>query len=100
MIDKALENACDTKACVIGEDVLEQVPFFFSEQFDGALDAIVVCDPRTKAAAGNRVAALLKDAGVAVREHVLEPGGQTLRLWGRSLTLDNPRSAKRFRGVV
>ena len=78
MIDKALENACDTKACVIGEDVLEQVPFFFSEQFDGALDAIVVCDPRTKAAAGNRVAALLKNAGVVVSEHVLEPGGKEI----------------------
>jgi glycerol-1-phosphate dehydrogenase [NAD(P)+] len=78
MIDKALENACDTKACVIGEDVLEQVPIFFSEQFDGASDAIVVCDPRTKAAAGSRVAALLKAAGVVVSEHVLEPGGKEI----------------------
>ena len=78
MIDKALENACDTKACVIGEDVLEQVPFFFSEQFDGASDAIVICDPRTKVAAGNRVATLLKTAGVVVSEHVLEPGGKEI----------------------
>jgi glycerol-1-phosphate dehydrogenase [NAD(P)+] len=78
MIEKALEHACDTKACVIGEGVLAQVPEIFREQFRGAADAIVVCDPRTKAAAGNRVAALLKDAGVAVGEYVLEPGGKTL----------------------
>jgi glycerol-1-phosphate dehydrogenase [NAD(P)+] len=78
MIEKALEHACDTKACVIGEGVLAQVPEFFREQFRGASDAIMICDPRTKAAAGNRVAALLKDAGVAVREHMLEPGGKTL----------------------
>ena len=77
-VGKALENACDTKACVIGEGVLAQVPELFREQFKGASDAIMICDPRTKAAAGNRVAALLKDAGVAVREHVLEPGGKTV----------------------
>ena len=78
LIEKALEYACDTKACVIGDGVLAQVPEFFKEQFNGASDAIVVCDPRTKAAAGDRVAALLKDAGVAVSEHVLEPGGKEI----------------------
>ena len=76
MIERALDNACDTKVCLIGEGVLEQVPCLFNEQFEGALDAFVVCDPRTKVAAGERVAALLKDAGVTVSEHVLEPGGE------------------------
>ena len=78
MIDQALAHACDTKVCVIGEGVLAQVPEFFRDQFKGAADALVVCDPRTQAAAGNRVAALLKEAGVAVRGHVLEPGGKEI----------------------
>lgn len=78
MIKKALAHATDTKACVIGDGVLAQTPEIFRKQFKDAADAIMICDPRTKAAAGNRVAALLKSAGIAVSEYVLEPDGTPL----------------------
>ena len=77
MIDKALTRATDTKACVIGDGVLAHTAAIFKEQFPGAGRAIVICDPRTRAAAGERVEAMLKDAGVDVSEYVLEPGGKT-----------------------
>ena len=77
MIDKALERATDTKACVIGDGVIAQAAAMFKEQFPGADRAIVICDPRTRAAAGERVETLLREAGVGVSEYVLEPGGKT-----------------------
>ena len=77
LINRALERATDTKACVIGDGVISQTAAMFKEQFPGAKRAIVVCDPRTKAAAGETVEKLLAKAGVAVSEYVLEPGGKT-----------------------
>ena len=77
MIEKALARATDTKACVIGDGVLAETATMFRAQFPEADRAIVVCDPRTRAAAGERVEALLRGVGVAVCEYVLEPGGQT-----------------------
>ena len=77
LIERALERATDTKACVIGDGVISQTAGMFKAQFPGAKRAIVVCDPRTKAAAGETVEKLLVDAGVAVSEYVLEPGGKT-----------------------
>ena len=77
MIEKALARATDTKACVIGDGVLAETAAMFRAQFPEADRAIVVCDPRTRAAAGERVEALLREAGVDVCEYVLEPGGQT-----------------------
>lgn len=77
MIEKALARATDTRACVIGDGVLDKAPAMFKEQFPGAARAIVVCDPRTRAAAGERVENLLKAAGVEVSEYVLEPDGRT-----------------------
>ena len=77
MIEKALARATDTRACEIGDGVLEKVPSLFRTWFPSATQAVVVCDPRTRAAAGERVEALLGAAGVAVSEHVLEPGGKT-----------------------
>ena len=62
MIERALRRATDTKACVIGEDVLPQAVTLFREGFPGAARALVVCDPRTRAAAGERAEALLKAA--------------------------------------
>ena len=76
-IEKALARATDTKACVIGEGSLAEVPVLFKEHFSGASSAVVVCDPRTRKAAGERVEALLSDAGLQVFEYVLEPGGAT-----------------------
>jgi glycerol-1-phosphate dehydrogenase [NAD(P)+] len=76
-IEKALAHATDTKACVIGEGVLAEAPALFKKQFPEAGSAVVVCDPRTRKAAGERVEALLSDAGLQVFEYVLEPGGAT-----------------------
>ena len=77
MIEKALARATDTRACEIGDGVLEKVPSLFRTWFPSVTRAVVVCDPRTRAAAGERVEALLAAAGVAVSEHILEPGGKT-----------------------
>ena len=76
MIEKALARATDTKACVIGDGVLAETAAMFRAQFPEADRAIVVCDPRTRAAAGERVEALLRESGVDVCEYVLEPDGK------------------------
>ena len=77
LMERALARATDTKECVIGDGVLAQAAAMFREQFPGADRAIVVCDPRTRAAAGECVEKMLAAAGVEVAEHVLEPGGRT-----------------------
>lgn len=76
-IEKALAHATDTKACVIGEGSLAEVPALFKGHFSDAGSAVIVCDPRTREAAGERVEALLSDAGLQTFEYVLEPGGAT-----------------------
>ncbi len=75
MIERALERATDTKACLIGDGVLGETTALFNGLFDGADRAVVIDDPRTRAAAGERVAGMLRASGVEVAEHVLEPGG-------------------------
>ena len=77
MIENALKRATDTKACRIGDGVLGDTVTFFRDFFPGADRAIVVEDPRTRAAAGERVAEMLRANGVEVAEHVIEPGGKT-----------------------
>ena len=54
-IEKALKRATDTKACVIGEGVTADVPALFRDNFPCADSAVVVCDPRTRKAAGGRL---------------------------------------------
>ncbi len=76
MIERALGRATDTKACLIGDGVLKETTALFKELFDGADRAIVIDDPRTRAAAGSEVADMLRTAGVDVAEHVLEPSGK------------------------
>ena len=76
IMERSLARATDTKACVIGEGVLAKVPSLFREHFPGMEKAIVICDPRTKKAAGDDVAALLSAAGVKTGFYVLEPGGR------------------------
>ena len=75
-IARALERATDTKACLIGDGALDETARLFRDFFPGAGRALVVDDPRTRAAAGVRVADLLRAQGVEVVEHVLEPGGK------------------------
>ena len=76
LIERALERATDTKACVIGDGVLAKTTSLFKEYFPEANRAIVIEDPRTRAAAGERVAEMLRAGGVEVAEHVVEPGGK------------------------
>ena len=75
-VQEALARATDTKACTIGCGVLDETPSLLGKFFPAAKSAMVVCDPRTRAAAGEKVEALLAAAGYAVGEHVLEPSGK------------------------
>ena len=76
VIEKALEKATDTKACVIADGAVDGVPGMFKEQFPGASAAMVVADPRTWDAAGLRTATLLESSGIRVSRHIVEPGGR------------------------
>lgn len=77
MIESAIKKATDTKACVIGNGVLSEVVSLFNEYFEPLKSAIIICDPRTRLAAGERVEALLKNSGIIVSEYILEPSGKT-----------------------
>ena len=75
MIEEALTQTTDTKACVIGPGATEAAARMFGELFPEARKAIVIDDPRTRAVAGARVIDLLKAAGRDVSEHVINPDG-------------------------
>ena len=75
-IEEALKSATDTKACVIGPGAAEDAGAMFRELFPAARRAIVVHDPRTRAVAGECVAARLAASGVEVAEYVIAPGGE------------------------
>ena len=75
MIEEALTQTTDTKACEIGPGATEAAARMFGELFPEARKAIVIDDPRTRAVAGARVIDLLKAAGRAVAEHVINPDG-------------------------
>lgn len=74
-IDRALENATDTKACVVGPGAVELAAEMFDRLFPSAERAIIVEDPRTRAVAGGRVAELLRAGGRKVSEHVINSDG-------------------------
>ena len=76
LMERALERATDTKACLVGDGVLGETAGLFKKFFPGAERAIVIEDPRTRAAAGEKVAAMLRSQGIEVSEHVLEPDGK------------------------
>jgi glycerol-1-phosphate dehydrogenase [NAD(P)+] len=63
-LEKALAAARETRACVIGEAVLERVPEVFREQFPSA-KAAVVADTNTFATAGRAVGDALAAAGLS-----------------------------------
>lgn len=75
-IDEALKHATDTKACLIGDGVIAQVPEVFRAQFPGKNAAIIIADPRTWKAAGEKTAALLTAAGVKISRYIIEPQGK------------------------
>ncbi len=63
-LQAALALARETRAAVIGEGVLRQLPEIFKAQFPGQR-AVVVADPRTWRAAGASVQDALTGAGLA-----------------------------------
>ena len=75
MIDEILKETPDTRACRLGPGVTEQVAGLFRELFPGAKTALVVDDVNTKRVAGDRVVALLEEAGVEVTEYTINPDG-------------------------
>ena len=75
-IDEALKYTRDTRACVVAEEAVEQIPTLLKEYFPGLTGICVVADPRTWAAAGERVAALATAAGLRVSQKILEPDGK------------------------
>ena len=76
LIDEALKQTTDTKACVIRAGATEDAAKMFKELFPDARKAIIVEDPRTRQVAGARVEELLVAAGVECDRHVLCPGGE------------------------
>ncbi len=98
MIENALKRATDTKACRIGDGILGETVAFFKDLFPGASRAIVIEDPRTRAAAGERVAEMLRAAGAEVSEHVIEPDGKTFHADYRYV--DEVREAIKATGAV
>ncbi|MDR1280719.1 MAG: iron-containing alcohol dehydrogenase [Opitutaceae bacterium] len=62
--DEALAEADETRALVIGENVLARTPSLFGECFGPETPAIVIADPDTFEAAGRAVDAALRSAGV------------------------------------
>ena len=75
MIEEALTQTTDTKACEIGPGATDAAARMFGELFPEARKVIVIDDPRTRAVAGVRVIGLLKAAGRDVVEHVINPDG-------------------------
>ena len=73
LITRALRNATDTRAVVIGEGAVERTGEVFTELF-GAARAIVVADERTFTLAGKRVSEALKTAGVELADPHIFPG--------------------------
>jgi len=74
-IEEILKETTDTKACRLGPGVTEQVAEMFGELFPSAKKALVVDDVNTKRVAGDRVISLLKNAGIEVVEHTINPDG-------------------------
>ncbi|WP_115726863.1 sn-glycerol-1-phosphate dehydrogenase [Actinomyces culturomici] len=78
LIEQALTTATDTKAIIIGRNVLDRTGELFKETFPGAR-VLVVADENTYGAAGDPVVASLKAAGVEFAEEpYVFPGTPTL----------------------
>ena len=94
LIDEALKQTTDTKACVIRAGATEDAAKMFKELFPEARKAIIVEDPRTRQVAGARVEELLVAAGVECDRHVLCPGGEWFMPSTSGLTRCARRSAR------
>ncbi len=70
-IEKALASASDTKACELGSGAARAAAGMMKDLFPGATQALVFNDANTRAAAGEGVQAVLREAGIAVAEHMV-----------------------------
>ena len=75
MIEEALQQTTDTKACEIGPGAVAAAATMFRELFPQASRAVLVDDANTKRVAGDAVVATLEAAGVEVAEHTINPDG-------------------------
>ena len=75
LIEESLKYTTHTRACVIGPGAIERTAAMFGELWPAAKEALVVDDVNTKRVAGERVIGLLRDTGVSVREHTVNPDG-------------------------
>ena len=75
LIEEILEETVDTKACVHGPGVIGRVAELFRQLFPEARRAIVIDDVNTRRVAGEKVIALLKDAGIETAEYTINPDG-------------------------
>jgi glycerol-1-phosphate dehydrogenase [NAD(P)+] len=76
LIEKALKNATDTKACLIQDGAIKFVADVFKEQFPNIKNAIIIADPRTWKAAGINVDEILKSNGINTTKYIIEEGGK------------------------
>jgi glycerol-1-phosphate dehydrogenase [NAD(P)+] len=76
LIEKALKNATDTKACVIKDGATDFTADIFMEQFPGSKKAIIIADPRAWHAAGKKTAEVLKSRGIEVADYIVEKSGK------------------------
>ena len=75
LIEEILRETNDTRACLHGSGVIAETAGFFRGLFPDAVAAVVVDDANTKPVAGDRVVAMLREAGVRVAEHTINPDG-------------------------
>jgi len=66
-VEQALQLARETRALLIGQNILDQIPKMFAEQFPGK-KAIIVADATTYDVAGSAVSEILRNAGIAQEE--------------------------------
>ncbi|MCQ2391387.1 MAG: iron-containing alcohol dehydrogenase, partial [Kiritimatiellae bacterium] len=75
MIEEILKETTDTKACRLGPGVTNEVAALFRELFPEAAGTVVIDDVNTRRVAGACAIACLKDAGLTVVEHTINPDG-------------------------
>lgn len=66
-VEKALQRADETKALIVGIDVLDQIADLFKAQFPSR-KAIIVADTNTWPVAGEKVARFLENAGIPMEK--------------------------------
>ena len=98
LIEEALRQTTDTKACIIGAGATERAAELFTKLFPNERKAFLVVDPRTWKVAGERVEALLKAAGVDCGRHVLGADGKDFH--AEYKWIDETREAMRAAGGV